>query len=141
MGDGLLCAGEDDGLVSVLDQIGQRRCGVSQRVGAVADDEAVIQGIVLLYGTGHGQPVLRAEVGAVDAAQSQGLRLAQLLQTWQVRQQLLAGKHRFQPLVGAYTGNGAAGGDKKQTLLGHRMHALLLVDFLRKRNQKVFCIV
>ena len=80
VGDGLLRTGQDDGLVGVLDQVGQRRRRVCQRIGAVADDEAIVQGVVLLYSLGHFQPMLRAEVGAVDVEQSQRFRAAKLLQ-------------------------------------------------------------
>ena len=121
VGDGLLCAGEDDGFVGVLDEVGQSRRRVGQRVGAVADDEAVVEGIVLLHGLRHHQPVLRAEVGAVDAAQGQRVGTAELVQLRQMSQKLFAGEHGLEALLGADAGDGAAGGDKKQTLLcGHR---------------------
>ena len=89
----------------------------------MADDEAIVEGVVFLHGLGHHEPVLGAQVGAVDAAQSQCLRAAELLQLRQVGQQLLAGKDGLEPLGRAYTGNGAARGDKKQALLGHKMEA------------------
>ena len=121
VGDGLLCAGEDDGFVGVLDEIRQSRRRVGQRVGAVADDEAVVEGIILLYGLRHHQPVLRAEVGAVDAAQGQRVGAAELVQLRQMSQKLFAGEHGLEALLGADAGDGAAGGDKKQTLLcGHK---------------------
>ena len=40
--EGLLGTREDDGLVRILDKVGQRRRRVGQRVGAVADDEACL---------------------------------------------------------------------------------------------------
>ena len=114
-------AGEDDGFVGVLDEVGQRRRRVGQRVGAVADDEAVVEGIIFLHGLCHHQPVLRAEVGAVDAAQGQRVGAAELVQLRQMSQKLFAGEHGLEALLGADAGDGAAGGDKKQTLLcGHR---------------------
>ena len=121
VGDGLLGTGEDDGLVGVLDQVGQRRSRVGQRIGAVADDEAIVQGVILLHGLGHHEPVFRAEVGAVDAAQRQRFGDAQVVQLGQMRQKLFAGEHRFQALLGAHTGDGAAGGDEKDTLFGHKI--------------------
>jgi hypothetical protein len=128
IGNGLLGTREDDGLVRVLDKVGQRRRRVGQRIGAVADDEAIVKRIVFLHSLGHHQPVLRAKVGAVDAAQIERFRAAELLQFRQMGQQLLAGQNRLEPLCGAHAGNGAAGGDKKQALLGHRF-PLHGVDF------------
>jgi len=119
VGDGLLRTGEDDRLVRILDEVGQRRRRIGQRIGAVADDEAIVERIILLHGPRHQQPVFGAEVCAVDAAQRQRLRAAQLVQFRQMGQQFLAGQNGPQPLCGAHTGDGAAGGDKKQTLLGH----------------------
>ena len=98
VGDGLLGTGEDDGLVRVLDQVGQCRRRVGQGVGAVADDEAVVEGVVLLHGLCHHEPVLRAEVRAVDAAQRQRLGAAELLQLGQMGQQFVAGQDRPEPL-------------------------------------------
>jgi len=89
----------------------------------VADDKAIVQGVVFLNGACHHEPVLLSEVGTVDAAQRQRFRAAQLLQFRQMRKQLLAGKHGLQPLLGAHAGNGAAGGDEKQTLFGHKAKA------------------
>ena len=112
---------DDVVVVGVLDEIRQSRRRVGQRVGAVADDEAVIEGIILLHGLRHHQPVLRAEVGAVDAAQGQCVGAAELVQLRQMSQKLFAGEHGLEALLGADAGDGAAGGDKKQTLLcGHR---------------------
>jgi len=68
--------------------------------------------------------VLRAEVGAVDAAQRQRFGAAQLVELRQMGQQLLAGQDGLEPLCGAHAGDGAAGGDKKQTLLGHKFRYL-----------------
>ena len=42
VGDGLLCAGEDDGLIRVLNQVGERRRRVGQRIRAVADDKTIV---------------------------------------------------------------------------------------------------
>ena len=121
VGDGLLCAGEDDGLVGVLDEVGQCRRRVGQCVGAVADDEAVVEGVIFLHGLCHHQPVLRAEVGAVDAAQGQRVGAAEVVQLGQMGQQLFAGEHGLEALLGADAGDGAAGGDEKQALLcGHK---------------------
>ena len=120
VGDGLLGTGEDDGLVRVLDEVRKRRRRVGQRVGAVADDEAVVQGVVLLHGLGHHEPVLLAEVGAVDAAQGQRFRDAQVVELRQVGQQFFAGEHGLQALLGAHACNGAAGGDEKNALFGHK---------------------
>ena len=97
------------GFVGVLDEIRQSRRRVGQRVGAVADDEAVVEGIILLYGLRHHQPVLRAEVGAVDAAQGQRVGAAELVQLRQMSQKLFAGEHGLEALLGADAGDGAAG--------------------------------
>ena len=76
-----------------------------------------ISGIFIsLYGLRHHQPVLRAEVGAVDAAQGQRVGAAELVQLRQMSQKLFAGEHGLEALLGADAGDGAAGGDKKQTL-------------------------
>ena len=95
VGDGLLCAGEDDGLVRILNQVGERRRRVRQRIRAVADDKAVVQSVVFLNGACHHQPVLLPKVGAVNAAQRQRFRAAQFFQFRQMGKQLLAGKHGF----------------------------------------------
>ena len=120
IGDGLLGTRQDDGLIGILDEVGEGRRRVRQRIGAVADDKAIVQRVIFLHGPGHHEPVLRAQVGAVDAAQGQRFRAAKLLQLGQVGQQLLAGEHGLEPLRGADAGNGAAGGDEKQALLGHK---------------------
>ena len=57
----------------------------------------------------------------VDAAQGQRVGAAELVQLRQMSQKLFAGEHGLEALLGADAGDGAAGGDKKQTLLcGHR---------------------
>ena len=129
VGNGLLGTREDDGLVRILNEVGQRRRRVGQCIGAVADDKAIVKRIVFLHGLGHHQPVLRAKVGAVDAAQVERFRAAELLQFRQMGQQLLAGQNRLEPLCGAHAGNGAAGGDKKQSLLGHRFFPSMVSIF------------
>ena len=68
LADGLLRAGDDDGLVGVLDHVRQRRRGVGHRVRAVADDETVIAEIILLDRLHELDPVLRRHVRAVDIA-------------------------------------------------------------------------
>ena len=130
IGDGLLGACQDDGLVGVLNEVRKGRRRVGQRIGAVADDEAIVEGVILLHSPGHHEPVLGAQVGAVDAAQGQCLRAAELLQLRQVGQQLLAGKDGLEPLGRAHTGNGAARGDKKQALLGHKMEASMKIQIM-----------
>ena len=130
IGDGLLGACQDDGLVGVLNEVRKGRRRVGQRIGAVADDEAIVEGVILLHSPGHHEPVLGAQVGAVDAAQRQCLGAAELLQLRQVGQQLLAGKDGLEPLGRAYTGNGAARGDKKQALLGHKMEASMKIQIM-----------
>ena len=117
--DGLLGAGQDDGLVRVLHQIAQGRRRIGQGVGAVAEDKAVVAAVVFLDGAGHVQPVGRAHVGAVDAAQGQGVRLAQAGQARHMGQQFPAGQDRPQALGRAYAGDGAAGGDKEDLFLVH----------------------
>ena len=97
VGDGLLGTGEDDRLVRILDEVGQRRRRIGQRIGAVADDEAIVERIILLHGPRHQQPVFGAEVCAIDAAQRQRLRAAQLVQFRQMGQQFLAGQNGPQP--------------------------------------------
>ena len=86
----------------------------------MADDEAIVQGVVFLNGAGHHQPVFLAEVGAVDAAQSQRFRDAQVIQFRQVGQQFLTGEHGLEALLGAHAGDGTAGGDEKNALFGHK---------------------
>ena len=120
VGDGLLGTGEDDGLVRVLDEVRKCRCGIGQRIGAVADDETIVQGVVFLNGAGHHQPVFLAEVGAVDAAQGQRFRDAQVVELRKMGQQLVAAEHGPEALRSMYAGNGAAGGNEKNALFGHK---------------------
>jgi len=86
----------------------------------VADDETIVQGVVLLNGAGHHQPVFLAEVGAVDAAQSQSFRDAQVVELRKMGQQLVAAEHGPEALRSMYAGNGAAGGNEKNALFGHK---------------------
>ena len=63
-GDGLLGAGQDDGLAGVLHQVAQGCRRIGQGVGAVAEDETVVAAVILFDGPGHVQPQGRAHVGA-----------------------------------------------------------------------------
>lgn len=56
--DGCLGAGEDDGLSEVLHHEGEGRGGIGQGVGAVEDDEAIKEVVVVLDAHGHGVPVV-----------------------------------------------------------------------------------
>ena len=75
--DGLLCAGEDNGLFSALYQIRQRRRRIGHGVGAVADDKAVVAVVALAQLVCKPKPVVRAEIGTVEAEQLQAVDLAE----------------------------------------------------------------
>ena len=86
----------------------------------MADDETIVQGVVFLNGAGHHQPVFLAKVGAVDAAQGQRFRDAQVVELRKMGQQLVAAEHGPEALRSMYAGNGAAGGNEKNALFGHK---------------------
>ena len=46
--DGLLCAGDDDGLFGVLDQVGHGGSSIGHGIGAVADHKAVVVIVIFL---------------------------------------------------------------------------------------------
>ena len=64
--DGLLGAGDDDGLAGVLDEVGHGGGSVCHRISSVADHEAVVIVVILLQDLGELQPVFRVHVRAVD---------------------------------------------------------------------------
>lgn len=64
--DGCLGAGEDDGLSEVLHHEGEGRGGIGQGVGAVEDDEAVKEVVVVLDAHGHGVPVVGFDGAGVE---------------------------------------------------------------------------
>ena len=55
---GQLRAGEDNRLAEVLQHEGERGAGVGETVGAVQDDEAVEEGVVVVDGAGDARPAL-----------------------------------------------------------------------------------
>lgn len=61
-----LRAGKDDGLAQVGQHEGEGRGRVSQRIGAVEDDEAVKKVVVFLDGSGHVGPVVGRDVAGVE---------------------------------------------------------------------------
>ena len=75
--DGLLGAGDDDGLFRVLNQVGEGRGGVRHGICAVADHEAIVRVIMLLYGFSDEKPVLRLHIGAVDVQDLNGICVAE----------------------------------------------------------------
>ena len=64
--DGLLRTGQNDRLVEVTQHvIEQRRC-ISQRIGTVCDDKAIIQIIIFTDDAGQLDTVCRCDIGRVD---------------------------------------------------------------------------
>ena len=100
---------------------------------AVQENYALYDGFIICHGTDT-----LAQIGAVDAAQSQRLRNAQVVQLRQMGQQFFTGKHRLQALLGAHAGNGAARGDKKQTLFGHKMQPSMAENQIRIQYNTLF---
>ena len=64
--DGLLGAGDDDGLAGVLDEVGHGGSCVRHRVRSVADHEAVVIVVILFQNLSKLQPVLRVHICAVN---------------------------------------------------------------------------
>lgn len=64
--DGSLRAGEDDGLSEVGHHEGEGGGRVGEGVGAVEDDEAVEEVVVLLDAHGHGVPVVGGDGAGVE---------------------------------------------------------------------------
>ena len=79
--NGLLRAGQHDGLGAALHQITQRRSGIGHGVRAVADDKAVVAVIVFPDGAGDAQPMLGMNIGAVQTVHLQTIHLTQLRHT------------------------------------------------------------
>ena len=109
--DGLLRAGEHDGLVGALHQIAQCRGGIGHGVGAVADDEAVIVRVMLADGPGGLQPVRGRDVGGIKAEQVQAVHPADVPDRGHTAQKLRRRKLRCQTLGRHLRGDGSAGAD------------------------------
>ena len=116
--DGLLGAGEDDGLGAVLYQIAQGCRRIGHGVRAVADDEAVVVVVVLPDGLGRPQPVGGVNAGAVQTIQLDAVHMAQLGDAGEISQQLVGAQLRCQALRRHLRGDGAAGADHED--LFHR---------------------
>ena len=111
--DWFLCAGDNDRLRRVLDQIGQSSCGVSHGIGTVADNKTVVVCIVVLDGFHDGQPVFRLNVGTVDVQNLNGIDGAEFTSFWNIAQQLFRGDFWGQTLFGGFGSDGTAGCDEK----------------------------
>ena len=116
--DGLLGAGEDNGLGAVLNQIAQGRRRIGHGVRAVADDEAVVVVVVLPDGLGRPQPVGGMDAGAVQTIQLDAVHMAQLGDAGEIGQQLVGVQLRCQALRRHLRGDGAAGADHEDLFHG-----------------------
>ena len=66
--DGLLGAGDDDGLPGILYHIAEGRRGISHGIRTVGDDKAVIAVVILLDGRYDQAPDLRTHIGGIQIA-------------------------------------------------------------------------
>ena len=110
--DGLLRAGEDDGLGTALNEIAQRSGGIGHGIRPVGDDKAVVKIIPLLNAPGHHQPVLGGNAGAVQIQKLDALHPADLPNGGNVGEQLLRGQLRCQAPRRHFRGNGPAGSNE-----------------------------
>ena len=94
--DGLLGAGEDDGLGAALDEVGEPRRRIGHGVRPVGQDEAVILVIMLPDAAGHTKPVLGGDVGAVQVQDLQAVGPAELRNGGDMAQKLLRAELRRQ---------------------------------------------
>ena len=99
--DGLLRARDNDGLGAVLDQIAEGRGGVGHGVGAVRNDEAVVLVIMRADGLRESQPVLGADVGAVQIVALNAVHLAVIADVG----------NEFKQLIGVKLGGKSVGRD------------------------------
>ena len=105
---GLLCTGEDYRLGAVLYQIAEGGGGVCHGVGTVTDNEAVVAVIVFTNRFGNAQPVLRADVGAVEIIFLQTIYAAHMADVGKKFKELLGVKLGNKPLGGYFGCNGAS---------------------------------
>ena len=113
MPHGLLRAGEDDGLVAVLDQVRKRRGGVGHGIRAVQQHKAVV-GIVAVHNdVADTHPILRAHVGAVDIHGLDDIQLAHSRDLRYRLRQLLTRKSGGEAVAVLCRSDGAAGGDEQ----------------------------
>ena len=87
--DGLLAAGQHNGLRAVLHHVAERRGGVGHRVCAVGDDKTVA-GIIIFFDAAHNAlPLRRADVRRIQVEHLHSADLAQVSQLGHAGQQLL----------------------------------------------------
>ena len=126
--DGLLRAGDNDGLGGILDHIGKRRRRVCQRIRAVADHESVVFVVVFLDRTHHELPVLRGHIGGVEIAHLHGMNLAHILHRRNMGQDIRRGQSRCQSVLGLQGCDGTARPDHQYFLhLSLRTHHFSIV--------------
>ena len=109
--DGLLRARDDDGLGAVLNEIAEGGGGVGHGVGTVRNDEAVILVIMCTDGLRQPQPMLRADVGAVQIVALHAVHLTVIADVGDKFQQLEGIKLGGEPVGRDVRGNGAARAD------------------------------
>ena len=107
--DGLLAAGQHDGLFAVLDKIAERSGGVGHGIGAVCQHKAVITIVFLPDGIRHHLPVLRVDIGTVQIAELAAVHPAECGNIGAVMQDLFGRQLRRQPAFGDLRGNGTTG--------------------------------
>ena len=112
---GALRAGEHDGLRASLDEVRERGGGIGHGVGPVQDEESVESGVALFDGARDAEPVRGAHVGAVDIHELQDLELAQALDLGHACGELSAGEGGGEAVSVFGGGDGAPGGDEKDS--------------------------
>ena len=113
--DGQLASGQHDRQIDAGQHKGQHRRGVGHGIGSVGDDDAVVGLPRLEHAAGDDPPLLGLNVGGV---QMQNVPHGDVIGVFQVGQpvgQFLAGNAGSQTLVGLFGGDGAAGGQKKDS--------------------------
>ena len=116
--DGLLGAGEDDGLGAALDEVGEPGGGVGHGVRAVGEDEAVVLLVVLPDAAGHPEPVLGGDVGAVQVQELHAVHPAELRDGGDMAQKLLRAELGGEAAFRQLRGDGAAGADEQDAFHG-----------------------
>ena len=113
-----MCAGQHNRLAAVLDQVGQRRSGISHGIGAVRDDKAVIVIVPPDDFVRDADPMFRHDIRAVQFKQLHRVRIAHTRHVRDKTEQLLRSQCRGECALGQFRSDGAAGADKQELFSG-----------------------
>ena len=116
--DRLLRAGQDDRLIQILAHVVEQRRGVTKRVGAVGDDKAVVQVIILADQLGNLHTVRGCDVGGVERKRIDDRDLAQTGGLGQEIKQFFTGKRGRETQSAVAARDRATGRDQKNAFHG-----------------------